>query len=236
MSKKKTNMEPSQIYRSMMLEIKFRIRAIDNCINNGGDNLQTFDVEFCFLQFRKIVEQICFASIICDQNRYEDFRLLEGETDDKDAGDYTQDWNARIILKKLNDISPHFMPRPLGNKTSNNGVHHFDLKDINATHNKLISIYKKCGGFMHIPKPFGEDYEVHILKQRNRYKSSIETIRNYSKYFKELLWNHAAMGLEYNKNNSEFESLEIGNTKNAWLINFKDYASDEIEIIIAVAK
>ncbi|MCK4825801.1 hypothetical protein KA005_59180 [bacterium] len=229
-------MEPHQIYRSMMLEIKFRMRAIDSYIKDGNDNLPALEAEFCFLQFRKIVEQICFASIICDQNRYKDFRTLEGETSDKDSGDYTQDWNARIILKKLNDISPHFMPRPLGQMTSNDGNHHFDLKDINATHNKLVSIYKKCGSFMHIPKPFGEDYETHILNQRNRYKESIKTIKDYSKYFKELLWNHAAIGLEYNQENDKLESLELGNSKNAWIINFGDYTSDEIKIIIAIAQ
>lgn len=212
------------------------MRAIDNYINNEAGELSAFDVEFCFLQFRKIVEHVCFASIICDQNRYKDFRALEGATKDEDSGDYTQDWNARIILNKLNDISPHFMPRPLSTMTSHGRNHHFDIKDINATHKKLIAIYKKCGAFMHIPKPFGEDYETHILKHQNRYKSSIGTIQNYSTYFRDLLWNHAAMGLEYSPGNDKLESLESGDTKNAWIINFGDYESNEIEIIVAIAE
>jgi len=219
-----------------MLEIKLRMKAIDDNLNNRNSNLSPLDIEFCFLQFRKIVEQVCFASIICDQNRYEDFRALEGETDDDDSGDYTQDWNARIILKKLNDISPHFMPRPLGKRTSNVGRHHFELKDINATHKKLITIYKKCGAFMHIPRPFGEDYETHVSRNRNKYQSAINTIKNYSTYFKELLWHHAAMGLEYNQENDKLESLEPGNPKNAWIVNFGDYENDDIDIIVAIAE
>ena len=218
----------------MMLEIKIRIRDIDIYLKKGS--LSPLDTEFCFLQFRKIVEQVCFASIVCDHNRYKDFRALEGETSDSDTGDYTNDWNARIILMKLNDISPHFMPRPLGKVTSGNGMHHFDLKDINATHKKLISIYKKCGSFMHIPKPFGESYESHIIKQKQRYKSSLKTLENYCIYFKELLWHHAAIGLEYKNNNDKLESLEIENSKNAWIINFGNYESDEVEIIIAIAE
>jgi len=220
----------------MMLEIKLRMRAIDNCITKDERNISSMDVEFCFLQFRKIVEQICFASIICDHNRYKDFRELEGETSDNDSGDYTNDWNARIILKKLNDISAHFMPRPLGKVTSSNRSHHFDIKDINATHNKLISIYKKCGSFMHIPKPFGEDYEEHISKQKQRYESSSTTIKNYATYFKDLLWHHAAMGLEYNQDNDKLKSLEPQNTKNAWIVNFGAYESNDIEIMIAIAE
>lgn len=228
--------EPHQIYLSMMLEIKHRMRAVDSCIKNGNGSLRSLDIEFCFLQFRKIVEQICFASIICDKKRYEDFRALEGKTSDDDSGDYTKDWNARIILKNLNDISPHFMPRPIGKITSCNGSHHFDLKDINATHNKLISIYKKCGSFMHIPKPFGEDYDTHIQKHKQRYKSSIVTVQNYSTFFKDLLWNHAAMGLEYSQGNDKLKSLELENTRNAWIVDFGAYDSDEIKIIIAIAE
>ena len=220
----------------MMLEIKLRMRAIDNYIKKNESNISSLDVEFCFLQFRKIVEQICFASIICDHNRYKDFRELEGETSDNDSGDYASDWNARIILKKLNDISSYFMPRPLGKVTSSNRMHHFDLKDINATHKKLISIYKNCGSFMHIPKPFSEDYEEHISKQKQRYKSSNDTIKNYAAYFKDLLWHHAAMGLEYNQDADKLKSLEPDNTKNAWIVNFGDYESNDIEIIIAIAE
>ncbi len=220
----------------MMLEIKLRIRAVDDCLKNGNDSLSPLDVEFCFLQFRKIVEQVCFASILCDQNRYKDFRELEGKTDDGDSGDYTQDWNARIILKKLNDISPHFMPRPLGKRTSDVGKHHFEIKDINTTHKKLIEIYKKCGSFMHIPRPFGENYETHILNNKNKYKSSIDKIKNYLFYFKELLWEHVAIGLEYNQENNKLKSLESGNPQSAWIVDFGDYENDDINIIVAIAE
>lgn len=219
----------------MMLEIKIRLRAIDECLSKRQGNLSTLDVEFCFLQLRKAVEQICFAAIVCDHERYKDFRSLEGETDEDNNGDYTQDWNARIILQNLNDISPHFMPRPLGKKTSTEGKHHFDIKDLNATHKKLIKIYKKCGAYMHIPKPFGEDYEEHIAKQRKKYKTSTNIIISYLKYFKELLWHHAAIGLDYQSEGDKLNSLEFANTKNAWVINFGEYESNDIEILVAIA-
>lgn len=219
-----------------MLDIKVQMRTIDSHIANIENNLSNFEIDYCFLQFRKIIEQICFAAIICDKNRYKDFRTLEGETDDKDSGDYTKDWNAQIILKKLNDINPYFMPRPLGKKTSFENKHHFDIKDINATHNKLIKMYKTCNYYMHMPKPFGTNYKNHILNKNNRYKSSINTIKDYSKYFKDLLWEHAAIGLEYNDKTNKLEALNSNNTKNAWIVNFGNYEDNNIEIIVAIAE
>jgi hypothetical protein len=218
----------------MMLEIKLRLREVDKIVESNDDNIPNLKIEFCFLQFRKIIEQICFASILCDEQRYKDFRELEVETSEDDFGTYEKDWNARIILTKLKNISPHFMPIPIGNKKSANGQHHLERADVTATHNKLISMFKKCGEFMHIPKPFGEEYSVHINKQRQKYKAANKTIIGYSEYFKLLLWNHAAVGLEYEPT-EKLDSLNNANPKNAWLINFGEAADNDIEIILAVA-
>lgn len=227
--------EPYQIYQSMMLEIKTRIRAIDGKVESGGERLSALDAEFCFLQARKIVEQICFSSILCDQQRYKDFRLIEGMTSEDQSGSYEKDWNSKIILSKLKDISPHFMPIPLGDRTISEGLHHFERANVNATHTKLIKIYKKCGSFLHIPKPFGEDYETHINKQRSRYNQATDTVLDYSKYFKDLLWHHAAIGLEYNGSSASFEALDSASPKTAWLVNFEEYESNNISIILARA-
>ena len=217
----------------MMLEIKLRIRAIDDCLSNAKKQLAPLDVEFCFLQVRKIVEQICFASILCDKTRYKEFRELEGATDDNDHGNYEQDWNSRIILNKLKDISPHFMPIPLGQRHSVNNEHNFEVADVNVTHNKLIKIYRTCGSYLHIPKPYGEDYEVHVSKQRQKYKTATDTIQGYAEYLKSLLWNHAAIGLEYAEGG---DPLQPASPKNAWLVDFGDSSSDQISITVAVAK
>ena len=81
-------------------------------------------------------------------------------------------------------------------------------------------MYKKCGSFMHVPKPFAEDYESHIEKQRQKYKSANETIKEYATYLKELLWSHVAIGLEYRENDDKLASIENANPKTAWIIDF----------------
>ncbi|AUI88837.1 hypothetical protein BS333_20910 (plasmid) [Vibrio azureus] len=225
--------QPYQIYQSMMLEVKVRIRAVDECLSKHSEksSLPPLDAEFCFLQLRKIVEQVCFSSVLCDKNKYKEFRRIEGEESDIN-GDFTKDWNARVILQKLNSISPHFMPIPLGQSQFSDGLHQIQRKDIKATHGELIKIYKKCGDFMHIPKPFSEDYDSHISRYKQKYASSKNTIESYISYLKDLLWNHAAIGLEFNPGENP---LTPGNPKNAWLVDFGDYSSDDISIAIAIA-
>lgn len=227
---------PSEIYRSMMLEIKVRLREVDQCLKKNEKMIPSLQAEFCFLQFRKVIEQIAFASIVCDHQRYKDFRELEGLTSEKNDGDYTKDWNATVILKTLNDVNPLFMPRPIGKINSNYGMNHIECTDVNATHKKLISMYKKCNGFLHIPKPFGQDYVIHIEKQREKYKSSRNTIESYLSYFKDLLWHHAAIGLEYIPEVGKLNSADAASPTIAWIVNFCDPDNNSIEIIVGTAE
>ena len=229
------SVKPHQIYKSMMLEIKIRIRAIDSCLKKNDGMLSALDTEFCFLNSRMIIEQICFSSILCDRQRYEDFRRLEGETGTKDHGNYVKDWKSPTILKKMRDISPHFMPRPLGELISSGGTHYFE-QGIEVTHTELINMWEKCGSFLHVPKPFGEGYESHIDKIRVKYSAANKTIESYSQYFKDLLWNHAAIGLEYESTDAGLNSVDAATPMAAWLIHFGDYDSDEILVKVAIGK
>lgn len=218
-----------------MLEIKIRIRAIDNCLIKNSGKLSSLDIEFCFLNSRMIIEQICFSSILCDKKRYKEFRRLEGETGTNDHGNYQRDWKSPTILKKMMDISPHFMPRPLGKKISSNGTHHFE-QGFETTHAQLISMWEKCGSFLHVPKPFGEGYESHIEKVRAKYAASNKSIETYSRYFKDLLWHHAAIGLKYQTTDTGLNSVEAANPSTAWLVHFGNYDSDFISITVAIGE
>ncbi|ENU6111547.1 hypothetical protein ACE34R_002787 [Vibrio cholerae] len=63
-------------------------------------------------------------------------------------------------------------------------------------------------------------------------RESFKEKESYIGYLKDLLWNHAAIGLEFNSGENP---LTPGNPKNAWLVNFGDYSSNEISIVIAIA-
>lgn len=224
---------PAEIYRSMMLEVKIRIRAVDCCLEESNNQLSPLDVEYCFLQIRKIVEHVCFASFLCDESRYKDFRTLEGLTDDEDKGNYERDWNSRIILDKLNDISPHFMPIPLGDRKTQGNLHHFERKNIDGTHKALVKIYKRCGSFMHVPKPFGDSYESYLDGHEKRDQAASQTIIDYVKYLKDLLWDHAAVGLLHDEGD---DPLDPATPQTAWIKRFGDYKSDAILLTIGVGE
>ncbi len=226
-----------EIYRSMMLEIKIRFQAIDNIINTDGNTtlLMSLDSEFVFLQIRKIVELISFSAVLCDKKRYAEFRKVEGEANERDHGKYEKDWNARVILKKLKNISPHFMPIPIStpDKVDENSYHFDRASDVAATHSKLIEIYKICGGFMHVPNPFGEDYLEHVEKHRNKYSSSLIEAKSFVSYLKSLIWHHAAIGLDWDEGENPAENA---NPKTAWIVNFGSNDDQNINIIEGVAK
>lgn len=74
--------EPHEIYRSIMMEIKYRIKAIETKFKHKG-NLTPLNSEFCFLQIRKIIENICFSIILCDEETYSNHRKLEYKTKKK---------------------------------------------------------------------------------------------------------------------------------------------------------
>lgn len=80
---------------------RFRLaRAVFNKeLTLGQINL---DVELVFLQFRKILEQIAFASLVANKDAYSAARK-----------NFATDWRAPKILKYLEAVNPHFYPEPL---------------------------------------------------------------------------------------------------------------------------
>lgn len=219
-----------------MLEIKIRFQAINKILNSEGSVtlLESLDSEFVYLQIRKIVEIIAFSAVLCDEKRYETFRTNEGESNKKDHGQYDRDWNARVILNKLNNISPHFMPIPISKRTETGlNTYHFDKDpDVIATHTKLIEIYKYCGGFMHIPNPFVKDYLKHVEKHREKYRSSAKQANNFVGYLKSLIWYHAAIGLEWHDGANPTENA---NPKSAWIVDFGSDVDQNVNIVEAIA-
>ncbi len=225
------------IYRSMMLEIKIRFQAIDKIFNSEGNTtlLMSLDSEFVFLQIRKIVELISFSAVLCDKNRYAHFRKAEGEANERDHGKIEKDWNAGVILKKLKNISPHFMPIPISNpvKADENPCHIDRASDVVATHSRLIEIYKNCGGFMHVPNPFGEDYLEHVEKHRNKYSLSLDKAKSFVSYLKSLIWHHTAISLAWHEGANPTENA---NPNTAWIVNFGSDNDQNINIIEGIAK
>lgn len=215
-----------------MLETKRRFRAIDRILGAKKPLTQNeeVDIESAFLQVRKIVELITFSAIISDEQRYQRSRELDALANPKDKGDYTLDWNAASILTRLSKISPHFLPRPLGEITVQpDGVRHFNETTAKATHDRLISIYKNAGGFAHMPNP----YKPNVAELEKKKKETARTeLEKEVRYLKSIIWEHAKIGLAWQPDS---DPTELDQSESAWLVWFGDKGTDQIRMSLATA-
>jgi hypothetical protein len=216
-----------------MLEVKRRFRAIDRILGAKKPltKNEEVDIESAFLQVRKIVELITFSAIISDEQRYKRYRELDASKNPNDKGDYTLDWNAANILKRLSKISPHFLPIPLGEMiTQPDGIKHFNEATAKATLDRLISIYKTAGGFAHMPNP----YKSNVAKLEMKKKSSARIeLEKEVLYLKSIIWEHAKIGLAWQPDS---DPNELEQCETAWLVWFGDKSTDQIRMSLATAK
>lgn len=136
-------------YLRCMEEIKDRIEVIESHMLKV--NISLFDVEFIYLQFRKIVELIALSSIAANKTEY-----------GKQYRDFKKHWNAKKILQNLFAVNPKFYPvpsRPGYNEDQQRTVE--SLNDGYLTKSELINLNKWCGEILHATNPFRKekDYE-----------------------------------------------------------------------------
>lgn len=215
-----------------MLETKRRFRAVDRILGAKKPLTQNeeIDNECAFLQVRKIVELITFSAIVSDAQRYQRSREIDALANPKDKGDYTLDWNAADILIRLSKISPHFLPRPLGEMTTQpDGVKHFNEAAAKATHDRLIAIYKTAGGFAHMPNP----YKLNVVELERKKKENARTVLEKEvRYLKSIIWEHAKIGLAWQ---SDSDPTELDQSETAWLVWFGDKGTDQVRMSLATA-
>jgi len=228
--------EPHQIYRTHMAEAKLRILAAERVLNarTPVTGLLALDSEFCFLQIRKVVELVTFAGIKREEARYSKLREQDRQSNHRDHGDPTKDWQAPEILKRLVDLSPHVLPIPLSGSTQPSpDFVHFERHDIAVNHGRLIDLYKKCGGYMHSKNPLVADYAGLVASERAKYKGAPTEIRSALEFLRKLLWQHAVVQLNWSdpENPTVFDD-----PASAWLVDFGMTDDEQITLVLAVAR
>lgn len=219
-----------------MAEAKLRLLAAENLLSSDipKNTLASIDSELCYLQIRKIIELITFSAILREEDRYSNLRKQNKKINQRDHGDHTKDWKAPEILKRLITLSPHILPIPfLQEKDSKESITHFDRKKISINHGRLIEIYKKSSGYLHISNPFTQDFLGYISEERQKFESAPTDIRRTLKFLRDLLWNHIAVQLEWE---DDEDPKEIGDPKSAWIIDFGTPDNEYVSIDIGVAE
>ena len=145
-----------EIYTGCMNDLLSRMRMVRAaCTREITTGVELFDTEFVYLQFRKMLEAIAFASIAANKDAYTSVRSRAIGTD----------WRAKKILEIVEDLNPQFYPQPL--KYS-----HFDMVDGRKIHRlqpaddgaltkaEFVELYDYCGDILHTRNPYSGDYPV----------------------------------------------------------------------------
>ncbi len=218
-----------------MADAKVRILAAERVLSakRPRTGLAALDMEFVYLQVRRVVENITFASLVREERRYAALRAIEQSTKQRGLADPAKDWKAPDILKRLISLSPHALPIPLKQgRNLSSGAVHFDRQDLEVNHARLIDLYKRSGGFLHGTNPIGADFAADIERQRERYAAVPGELRRALEFLRKLLWWHAAITLETHGNN---DPRTRGNPQSAWLVSFGPNPSPEVTLIQADA-
>lgn len=173
-------MQEVQEYIDCMNQVKSRLQYIDNIIDFASGEQSVFALETIALQLRKILEIVAFSSISPCKGLYEQVRLKYG------CDDYTKDWNAKSILRAMDNVNPDFYPNPF---MILEGVHHQDgqsgrkivpISDEYLTRKEFDSLYKRLGKYLHADNPWGTDKGIlNFRTDVPSYLAKIKRLLNY---------------------------------------------------------
>jgi hypothetical protein len=168
----------SKRYALYMHEIRSRL----GLIKRVGESLQgtrpftgdaAIDVELCFLNFRKILELIMYASVLAHET-------AGAEISKRIAN---REWNARRIFNYLEQINPYFYPVPIADlNRETKPPRTVKLLDGFLEKEQFLNLYdKRCGQILHASR----DYVIH-----EPYQPPIEEVREWFDRICLLLGHH----------------------------------------------
>jgi hypothetical protein len=217
-----------QLYRNSMIEIKQRFRAVERVL--GAKNPRTLnaksDDEFMWLQLRKIVELVTFGGILADESRYASLRTLLNHQD------YRLDSKVNKILPKLAEITPHYLPVPIGgHTTSAQGVMEFQRGIAQETLARFLDIFNTASLYLHVPNPLDSETRTNFQQTQQAARRRIEAELQ---YLKAVLWKHAKIGLAFDETLDS--PKQAGKPSLAWLVDFGNPENDGITMFLAEGK
>lgn len=227
---------PHEIYRTCMAEAKLRLLAAEKISKSPAPltGLASLDMEFCFLQIRRVIEAIAFSAMVREEERYSKHRTQQHQRNNKDHGDPSKDWHAPEILKRLISLSPYALPIPIAKVThQDSGRVHFDQQQINVNHGRLIELYERCGGYIHGKSPLVDDFAAMVSVERAKYEQAPKEVHRALEFLRKLLWQHAVIQLDWS-NLDDPKSLD--GPSSAWIVDFGTNEGQDVTIVLAAAQ
>ena len=169
-----------QLYCDAMAEIRDRINVVSTILCDrihiglpGQPPLQDQRTELVFVQLRKVLEGIAFASLSANREEYAEVRER-----------FSADWNATRILDCVKRVNPNFWPVPIGEPIeTERGLFHFREAPLDGvfTRDDFERLYTCCAEVLHLPNPY---------KGGSATVPTANTIENWVRRIQRLLGRH----------------------------------------------
>jgi len=152
-----------------MEEVRDRV----NLVKSVGEHRtstghEVFDVELVFVQLRKILELIAFASLTANKEKYSHAHAK-----------FMTHWKAKLMLQELEKINPDFYPVPIGKpEVQPNGVKHCPaIMDGFLGKEDFAVLFDRTSDFLHVRNPFGpQDPKLNIKYSVKEWVSRIQVL------------------------------------------------------------
>lgn len=145
-----------KIYCDCMARLRHRINIVQTVMSGGiriGHADQT--AELIFVQFRKTLEEIAFASLSANRGKYAEVHA-----------NFSKHWRAKDMLAVMDTVNPNFYPVPLPAPVETGpGLKHFGepLTDGFVTRDDFVFLYKCSSEALHTRNPYREgDHTINI--------------------------------------------------------------------------
>jgi hypothetical protein len=151
--------DDTKLYINCMEEARLRVNFVKELpARNGSTSFQAIDQELVFLQLRKILELIAFASLTANKAKYNAaYKKL------------TTVWNAKELLRNLEKINPEFYPLPVQHpQVQPDGTKHCAAVDEFLTKDDFVSLYDVASTFLHVGNPFSTAKPVITMRYNVR--------------------------------------------------------------------
>jgi hypothetical protein len=138
------------VYCNCMERVKHHLRIVQSALRGepiapAHTDFAMLQAEVIYLHFRKALEEIAFASLSANREKYAAAR-----------GGFATEWNARRMLGLIEKINPHFYPLALqpvieiapGHKHANR------MQEPYLTRQDFENLYDASAEILHAPNPF----------------------------------------------------------------------------------
>jgi hypothetical protein len=161
--------DDAAVYCTCMEKVRERINVVQTiAARKITTTYDVLDIELCFVQFRKALELIAFASLAANREKYAEAHANFGVH-----------CRAKDMLKVLDKINPDFYPVPLGEpRAEGSGLWHFPPPQPGwLTRDQFAALYDLASDVLHMRNPFSpRDPGVNMIHPMHEWVRQVQRL------------------------------------------------------------